>query len=121
MLYLWCTIMVGMCKILRLLKDPAPYEYFLDPRLNQVWKYFSWSPMRTRMLNIHLENCGSRGLKLQKACRTRWLYDEAAITTMRSEIIAVWKTLTHFATKYDATAMGLLRETQTKTFLMCVN
>ena len=76
--------------------------------LVQVWKYFADLPMRSQILMQNKKHSDTRGLKLKKACRTRWLSHETAVVAIRSEILAVWQSLKHYEQKSDATAIGLL-------------
>lgn len=86
--------------------------------LVQIWKYFELSPLKSSWLASIQDLSDTKGLKLQRACATRWHSCQAAVLAIHSELIPVWKTLQHFADeRKDATAIGLLSLTQNKEFI----
>jgi len=90
-----------------------------ESTLVQLWKFFAVSPKKSQILAQFQKLCHTPGIKLAKACKTRWLSHEKAITAIISEIHAVWKALEYFATSNrDFVANALLKASKTKAFVL---
>ena len=86
--------------------------------LNQIWRFFAVSPLKSAKLAQFQKLSKSDGLRLKRSCRTRWLSCEAAIKSMYGEIWTVWETLAYFKNeKRDYVAAGLLEGSQSKKYL----
>ena len=86
--------------------------------LVQTWRFFAASPLKSQQLALHQQAYSTNGKRLIKACRTRWLSYDKAVSAMKAEIIPVWSTLQYYGEeKKDALAVGLLRMIRTKQFV----
>jgi len=82
----------------------------------QLCKCFTVSPLRSAYLAMH-QTTRTKGRKLQRAFKTRWLSSEAAVRM--SEILAIWAALKQLSEdKNDAMCVVLLRLRKTKNFNM---
>ena len=89
--------------------------------LLQTWRFFAVSPLKSQQLALHQQGYSTSGKRLIKACRTRWLSHEKAVSSLKAEIIPIWSTLQYYADeKKDATAVGLLRMIRIKQFVRCL-
>ena len=80
------------------------------------------SPVRSAKLVEVQRMLNTDSRKLAKACKTRWRSHDGAVTAAMSKMTAVWAALQHFASqKNDATAIGILKLTRTKSFIMCLH
>lgn len=57
------------------------------------------------------------GYKLQHACRTRWLSTDKAVQGVWQDYVEILQTLSADEFKIDATAIGLLSQLKTVTFI----
>ena len=91
----------------------------MEAQLLTVWKYYHRSCKRTENLSECKRVLGTKGLRLKARSNTRWLSGQAAGTAMKSEINAVWMSLTHFSTSAgkDPMAHGILRKLKCKRFV----
>ena len=91
----------------------------MEALLLTVWKYYHRSCKRTENLSECKRVLGTKGLRLKARSNTRWLSGQAAGIAMKSEINAIWMSLTHFATSGggDASADGILRKLRCKRFV----
>ena len=89
--------------------------------LVQTWRFFAASPLKSQQLALHQHAFSTNGKRLIKACCTRWISHDRAVTVMKAEIIPVWSTLQYYGEeKKDALAVGLLRMIRTKQFVHCL-
>jgi len=81
-----------------------------ESTLMQLWKCFNVSPLRSACLAMHQTTMKTKGQRLQRTCKTRWLSSEATVRAW-SEILQ----------KNDAMCVVLLRLIKTKNFNMLLS
>ena len=106
--------------------ESLSYIKNLETWLRQLWQFFENSPQRmsaylkiqTELKSIQLNRKTVKRVvkRLKKACRTRWLSLEAAVTAVKEDYEAILQTLSKFE-KTDATAAGLLKKMRTLKFI----
>ena len=96
--------------------------------LNQVWKFYDYSPKKTaKLVMVQMEllkllpteqmaQAKKRVKKAKKAAATRWLSHKASVESMKQEFVA-HITVFDFFKESDATACGLLTQTRNHKFI----
>ena len=87
--------------------------------LIQLWKCFTVSPFRSACLEMHYTTMKTKGRRLQRACKTWWLSNEATVRA-RSENLAIWAALKQLSeNRNGAMCVVLLRLLKTKISIWC--
>ena len=88
--------------------------------LLQLWKFFASSPLRTSKLAEFQAEQPNKAKKLQRACRTRWLSCNQAVTSCRAELSSLFACLNYYTDRGDATATGLLTKMKNIDFIFAL-
>ena len=104
------------------------YLLTVERLLNQVWKFYDYSPKKTaKLVMVQMEllkllpteqmaQAKKRVKKAKKAAATRWLSHKASVESMKQEFVA-HITVFDFFKESDATACGLLTQTRNHKFI----
>ena len=108
----------------------GPMQYLMTEErlLNQVWKFYDYSPKKTaKLVMVQMEllkllpteqmvQAKKRVKKAKKAAATRWLSHKTSVESMKQEFVA-HITVFDFFKESDATACGLLTQTRNHKFI----
>lgn len=104
------------------------YLLTVERLLNQVWKFYDYSPKKTaKLVMVQMEllkllptwqmaQAKKRVKKAKKAAATRWLSHKASVESMKQEFVAHITVFDLFK-ESDATACGLLTRTRNHKFI----